>query len=66
MGDYFTKELYEDHRFATEDPVKLCGASIVSFESVWDPIEKNSLPLDIFVTSVLSLSDQRWLLLDSE
>jgi hypothetical protein len=66
MGEYFTKELLEDQRHETEDPVKLCGSLIVNFESIWDPIEHISVPLDIFVTNVLKLSNQRWFLLDRE
>ena len=66
MGEYFTKELQEVQKFLTEDSVKLCGPLIVNFESIRDPIEQTSVPIDIFVTSVLKLKNQRWLLLDRE
>jgi hypothetical protein len=66
MGEYFTKELYESQKFLVEEPVKLSGPVLVNFESVWDPIKNFTIPIDIFVTDVLKLSDQRWILLDRE
>ena len=38
----------------------------MNFESVWDPIENFTIPINIFVTDVLKLGEQSWILLDRE
>lgn len=67
MGEYFSKELYEEHKFVIEDPVKIIfGSLVASFDSIQDPINQVSVPIDIFVTNVLKLKNERWFLLDKE
>jgi hypothetical protein len=38
----------------------------VKFDSVEDPVQKISVPIDIFVTDVFQLTSDKWLLIDRD
>lgn len=66
LGQYFTKELHEVENREVEDGVKMCGASIVKFDRIWDTVSGTSSEIGIFATDVFQLDSDRWLVFDRD